>query len=558
MFKMWNNERKGKISFGIVFITFFFVTFSIMLADISNQDAFPLYHYIRMCLFVFNNKKDWGLTAKLIVIISGIIYFCIFYFGFMILHCMLGSFLISNIGINIQFKLMNSKLGYNLHKNRLGYMMNLAFWGDLIQIIILIILYSKSMIVHIENRFFESNLNIRIICKIYLKYITLILLIINFCTMIYPLKIQSEKYLKIYKNALILHNSKVAKSSFSMPVNKRINTKWVLLDECEHDYLVKKKRYIEILLVVFYVEKKYDKKQINFLFDKYKIYYNIPHIMYILCSESEISINTNLFDDSYIYTYSKWNLDPSINIIERFEHKLINAKYESVIRLLGRLPSEIVDCYYHLFNAPSCFYNFYRKILNVFTFRQAVNGFFDIIDLAYRLSVFSNVGHFENNDDEIIASMGRLPAMRKLLKKYQCINFKQLLYIDFFDSEMKKILWEKLHIDIVEKVEFESILRIIEHLRNITKAHGFIKDSELKALFELMFGLSLYVFWKLEICSISIHIELEKRQAILKFKNKLIGTFSKYAYVNEDKELYIATNRPGIFINMLTGDMQKV
>lgn len=120
---------------------------------------------------------------------------------------------------------------------------------------------------------------------------------------------------------------------------------------------------------------------------------------------------------------------------------------------------------------------------------------------------------------------------------------------------MKQILWNKLQINSIDITNLESLLRMIGHMRNITKAHGFVKECELQSMYHLMFCVSLYVFYKFDICSMSIFIDRYTKKLVLKDKSRIIDSFGKYAFW-ESNQLFITTKKEGEFINMITGEIK--
>ena len=539
----------------------FIISGLIAIIDVSDNDDFLMFDYIRIWIFNFSQDKNLELSSPIILCVTMIIYFFILYFCLLGLRFLLGIFLKGNIGVNLQFNILNTRLGSYLHKHRLGYIINLAFLGDLFQLSILVAIYIKCLCISMVMGYYDSELYIMIFLKISLCYFPIIIVVLNFFSIINPIKTHSVKYLKSNKMALILCESKVPRSSSSMPPNKKIYTEWFILDEFEFKYLIELKFCVNILIAVVYIEKDCNLFRLNQVLDKYRAYYIIPHITGVLYLNSynkldwdRININKNCFDYYYKYSYLD-DFNPSMNIMEKIEGILLSSK--DIDKLLNILPLELINYYNRLYTAPSYFYNYYRKILNFFSIRQAINAFFDIIDLTLRLSIFVFLSSSNDNSRCIISSMGSLYSMRKLLREYSSIDFGQVLYIDFLTSEMKNFLWEKLHINISDKIDFDSFLKLIEHLRNVTKAHGFIRENELKIMFQLMFYMSLYVFFELDICSISI-LNSDKNFPILKFKGNLIESFSKYAFFDSNKELFITTNKQGTYINITTGEIKKV
>lgn len=564
MFISWNNTRRGQLGSYTTIVILVFLSVSIGLASISDANAFPIFKCVRNRIYDFNRDGNFNLSYLLIIFISTAIYFFVLYFLLMGLRILLGNFLKSDIGINIQFKILKTRLGSYVHGHRLGYIMNLAFWGDIIQFLAFGVLYIKSYTVLIASGHLDNGLYIAICLKVLIGYVPIILMILYFSSIINPIKTHSIKYLNTQKTALILYESKLPQSSSSMPPNRTIYTEWFVLDEYEYKYLTESEFSVDLSLIIVNIEQDCNMAQLEYLLQKYEAYYMKPHLISILCLDisnkldwDEIRIDKNCFDFCYKYNCRKSDLNPSINILRKVENISSPTNSKEVISLLNILPPEMVNYYNRLCTSPPCIYKFYKKILNIFSLRQAVNGLFDIIDLTLRLSVIACSSTIDDNSQRIVSSMGSFSKMRKLLKEYKYVNFEQTLYINILDQGMRMLLWEKLQINIPNNLDFDSLLRIIENLRNVTKAHGFIKDSELRKMFRLMFCLSLYVFFIFEICSVSIYFESNEKRPILKFKGKLIESFGDYALFDSDDNLFIATNN-GKFINMLTGEIRNL
>jgi len=336
---------------------------------------------------------------------------------------------------------------------------------------------------------------------------------------------------------------------------------WFMIDELEIEHLLQSKSNIEISLVIVNIEQNYNQIRIQELIEKYKTYYAIPHIISLLYINSinkldleKLSIDENCFDYCYDQNYFGLNMKKSINIEDRLKSIIISKYHQEIVDLLKILPLEVKKYYNRLYCAPSYFYNYYRKILNKFTLRQATFAFFDIIDFVLRLYILAFLD-FTDNQKDIISSVGDFFKMQQVLSQYSNIDLKQSLDLSFCNQGMKQLLWEKLQIKCSDVTDLESLLRMIGHMRNITKAHGFIKEKELQPMFHLMFCVSLYVFFKFDICSMSIIIDSNTKKLILKNKGRTIDSFSRYAFLDSN-QLFITTKKQGKFINMATGEIK--
>lgn len=494
--------------------------------------------------------------------ISIVVYFGLIYFCLMGLRSLFGSFLKNELGINLQDKILKTKLGCYMHKHRLGYIMNLAFWGDILQFFVLVVLYIKCLLIWMTKRYLNSEMYIVYFIKIIVYYMPIMTLILNFISIYNPIKTWRTSYIKTKQIALILHKSRLLQSSSSLAPSMQICTKWFALEEDEYEHLTKLNFHVELSLVVVYVDSYCDMNGLKCMLEKYEKYYMKPHIISVLCVKVNIkldldimNIDKNCFDYYYNLNYQKADYNPSINIIGRIKNISESTNSKIVTMILKTLPKEIIEYYDILHTAPSYVYFFYKKIINFYSLRQATNSFFDIIDLTFRLRVIACSNLIHSDDSSITSSMGSFSKMRKILMEYDCIDFKRELYTNFGD-ELEKLINNKLHINVTDKMDFDSLLKIIINLRNITKAHGFIKENELRKMFQLMFCLSLYVFFGLDICSIVIYFDLNEKRPVFKFKGRLIESSENYVLFDSDRNLFISTNN-GRFINMLTGEIRS-
>jgi len=72
-----------------------------------------------------------------------------------------------------------------------------------------------------------------------------------------------------------------------------------------------------------------------------------------------------------------------------------------------------------------------------------------------------------------------------------------------------------------------------------------------------MFALSLLVFWSLDISSMSI-VSSSTGKLRLFFKGNPANDFDKYAFLDSDDNLFIATDRKNQFINFATGEIKSM
>ena len=552
-----NYNRRGRLDSVLNISIVFAISVTISLVDISNGNLFPFFHCVKQWIWDFEKNKNIGLSLVLLLNIAMLMFFFLFCLFINFLRFVGEMFLISKIGITLQFYLIQTRIGRFLHKHRLAYLINLNFCIDLIEDIFLFVVYIKCLIISLSNLYYNSKLYIVLSMKVLLVYIPVILFALKFIFVFKLIKMHSSCYVKSKKNVLILHESKLLLSTSTMPSNELFSSDWYVLDVCEYKQLKKKKVWIDILLLIVYID---NINQVELLMEKYKEYYAIPHTTsFLYCASSSsvqwdmINIDKNKFDYCK-YSQLKMNEMRKIRVINEIGYVLENSSYMLVEEMLEIFPTEIVDYYFNLHIAPTYLYKFYRNILNVFTLRQAVNGFFDIIDLSLRLSVFI---YSDNIEDKIIASMGKYYSMHELLKGSNSIDFSRKLNISFLDQDTYMFLCNKTWTYDSNQIDFDALLRIIEHLRNETKAHGFIKEVELTMMFRIMFVLSIYVFLVLDICSIKIYFDLNQEEIVLKFKDKKISSFSKYAFFDEQGDLFISTNRQGKYINMLTGEIKN-
>lgn len=561
MLLVQNNSRKGQFAFILIVLIVFLLSAMVGIIDIKDKGRFWLFHNIRMGIFNSELKRNWGISGTLIIMVSIFIYFTLFFLVLVGLHFCIDFFIKCDSGINFQFKLLNTKLGTFLHKYRLGYVVNIAFLGDVFQFLFLVGFYLRCLAITKEGAYFDSKLYVIIACKILLCYVPIILLLLYIKLISYSIKDHGIKYLRNRKIALVLHQSKMPKSSSCKPPHKRLHTEWFVIDELEMEHLRCLKDIIEISLVIVDIEQTNNQTKIEELIEKYKEYFVEPHIISLLYLDSvsnydfkRLGIDENCFDFYYDINYISLNMKKSINMEDVLQSIMIPIYHQEIVSLLNILPPEVERYYNKLHFAPSYFYSYYRKILNKFTLRQAVYAFFDIIDFVIRLNVLALLDSTENNKD-ILSTVGDFSKMQKILSQYGSIDLKQPLDLSFFSQEMKQILWNKLQINSIDITNLESLLRMIGHMRNITKAHGFVKECELQSMYHLMFCVSLYVFYKFDICSMSIFIDCYTKKLVLKDKSRIIDTFGKYAFW-ESNQLFITTKKEGEFINMITGEIK--
>ena len=113
--------------------------------------------------------------------------------------------------------------------------------------------------------------------------------------------------------------------------------------------------------------------------------------------------------------------------------------------------------------------------------------------------------------------------------------------MNFLTDEMQNILLEKLQRKLLDPViDFKSLMRLVGNLRNVTKAHGFIRDDELISMFKLMFCMAICVFIMVDIIKIKIDCD----------------NLSKYVFIDSNDLLFVSTNRDGRYINMTTGEIR--
>lgn len=556
-----NNSRKGQFVFILIIIIVFLLSIMVGFIDIKDKGRFWLFHNIRMGIFNIGFKRNWGISGVSIIFASIFIYFSFFLLFLVCLHLCVDIFIKCDIGINFQFKLLDTKIGTYLHKYRLGYVVNIAFLGDVFQFLFLTGFYIRCLAITEEGAYFDSKLYAIIGCKIVLCYIPIILFFLYIRLISYSKKDYEIKYLRNKKIALILHQSLIPKSSSCKPPHKRSHTEWFLIDELEMEHLLCLKDNIKILLVIVNIERNYNYIKIQELVEKYKTYFAKPHVISLLYLDSvnnhdfkRLGLDKNCFDYYYDSNYISLDMKKSVNMEDALQSIIIPIYHQEIISLLNILPAEVKRYYNKLHFAPSYFYFYYRKILNKFTLRQAVYAFFDIIDFVIRLNVLALLDSMENNVD-IQSTVGDFHKMQKILSQYGSIDLKQPLDLSFCSQEMKQVLWDKLQTNSSDITDLESLLRMIGHMRNITKAHGFIKENELQSMYHLMFCASLYVFYKFDICSMSISFDYDTKKLVLKDKGRTIDKFGKYAF-GDSNQLFIATKKKGEFINMITGEIK--
>lgn len=555
MFGAWNNRRGNLVSYihmGIVFI----LTATIAIVDIVDKTAFPTFHVLRQGISDFVLKSNLGLSRILIIGVAMLTYFFVLYFLFKGLHILGNMILRSKVGADFQYKLLKTQIGCCLHKHRLGYIINLVFWGDIIELMFLVIVYIRCCFVCTENEFYNSKLYIVFLLKILLLYMPILLFFLEFISIIKPIRLHEKGYLISQKIALIFHESKFPHSTSSTPEYKYSYSEWYVLDDCEYKYLINNNIKTDIKLVIVYAE---DIIQLEHLIEIFDKRFNVPHITSCLYYKNSKDLDLERLNDikkGFDYckcVRSKLGDNPMPNVMEEIEGDLMPL-YVNVEKILDILPQEIKSYYYKLHTAPACFYKFYRNILNVLTLRQAVNGFFDIIDLVLRLSVFV---YSDVNEEKVIPSLGNYYKMYMLIEKSDVIDFSRPLNFNFLEQEMREFLCNKIGIYDMDKMDIRLLLKIARELRNI-KAHSFIKDSELQLMYRTMFIVSLYIFLIFDVCSMKIYFDLECQQITIKFKETKISLDSKYMFFDIEGNLFVSTNKQGKYINMVTGDIREI
>ncbi len=555
VFGAW-NERRGGIVLVIHMSIVAILTATIAIVDLFDETVFLTYYVLRQWIFVFIVKSNLGLSKILIICVAMLTYFFVVYFLLWGLHFLGRIILRSKVGADFQCKLLKMQIGCWLHEHRLGYIVNLVFWGDMSELIFLIVVYLKGSFVCLENEMYNSDLHIVFITKMLLLYTPILLFFLEFISIIKPIRLHEKGHLISQKIALIFHESKLPHSTSSTPYYKYSNSEWYVLDDCEYKYLLKKNIKTDIKLVIVYAE---ELMQLEHLIKKYKESCNVPHItsyLYYIDNKDMDLERLNDIEKDFDFCksiQSRIGGDSMSKIMGEIEGDLILPCVD-ISKILGILPREIKSYYYKLNVAPACFYKLYRNIFNVFTLRQAVNGFFDIIDLVLRLSVFV---YSDVSEEKVISSLGNYYSMYKLIEKSECIDFSSPLNFNFLEQEIREFLCSKIGIYDMDKMDFRLLLKTIGELRNI-KAHTFIKESELQLMFRTMFIASLYTFCMLDVCSMKIYFDLECGQVILKFKETTIFLASKYMFFDLENNLFVSTNRRGKYINMVTGDIREI
>jgi len=80
MFLLQNNSRRGKHSFILVVSIIFLLSSMVGIIDIKDKDEFGLFHSIRMRIFDSGLKRNWGISGSLIILVSILIYFSLFFY----------------------------------------------------------------------------------------------------------------------------------------------------------------------------------------------------------------------------------------------------------------------------------------------------------------------------------------------------------------------------------------------------------------------------------------------------------------------------------------------
>ena len=486
------------------------------------------------------------------VILANIINFILMYMMLIIVRCFVGYVLSKRKSINLQTAVFDSKIGKIFHRYRLGYFMNFAFWYDIFQWLFLFFVFLKALHLDItETSLFESDMLTNALSRIIFRYGLIIVFIINLFSIFNPIDNHTTKTPPKKSVGLVINSLKIPQSTMSMPPNNRIDHRWFLLDEIEYEEIARKQAEFEISFVTVICGNVNDDR--NKLKERYRRFYEIPHIGIILITtpDNPMQLESDLL---FLKSQKSFYLNLSLCIIEQIDD-FIGFPNRNIDFLKTIKNNEVMNYYYNLHSSPKIIYNYYRKILNVFSLHQAVYGFFDLIDLTLRCSVLSCEDLSEDNRTNVIRSMGSFSEMGKAILNSDLFSLSMSISNDYFCNKSKQLIEDKLQKKLPDYLDLNEILWLTSEMRNSTRAHGFIKSSELSTMYGLMLSLSLLIFMCLNISSMSITLD-SKGNPILSFKQKLINGFKKYAFFESEKDLYVITNKEKQYINLVTGEMK--
>lgn len=562
--KLRNNFKGTTLHKWVIAILILLLSLSAAVTTAIDKKAFSRIIDIRAIVLRIYFATGINISELQMVIIELALWICTSYLLFIGIHVLIRKFLKTRINKELQFRMMQTNWGCYMHRHRLGYIINLDFWEDIIWFIFFLIVYVKCNVVSLESPFLNKTANSIFVRRGIMIYSIGFFIAFYFYLITGPLNMHSLKFLNKCDSILILHELKQPVSTFCMPPRVRSKKEYILLDECEYEYLNEQGACAQISLVFVFIDSDSNGERLNYLIEKYKHHYSFPHITSVLCVNMKNIRNSNAINiqKKYFDYYLESDIDISSglrdDIYEEIESVLLLKKKKEVKAVIDSLPLQIMKYYNQLYTAPLSVYSFYRKILNIYELKQAVNSLFDIIDFSLRISVLACADFIEDAGKNIIIdSMGNLRKMRELLLRYSCIDFVESMYIRSWVREMEKRIDEKIYGEIPEVINFNTLLILIEHLRNNTKGHGFIEDDNLSTMFQVMFCFSIYVFFKLDICSVSIYVNQESGDACLEYRGRVVESFAKYVFFESEHELYIATNKRGNYINMGTGKMKN-
>lgn len=539
MINMWKDTRHKTTyivatNFILIFLSYFFVINSF--ADKEFYFSW-LYEWLSDSLIKMSFFLHIESDPFVIMCIIFLFVFCLLKFILKIFIIFSKSILINEKWNNI---ISNNKIYFFLRERRLGYFFCLPFLFDIIQCSLFAFLYFVCLKFVIKNNYFSSDLFINIF-SLFILYVALPLLIIFvFCNSFHQLKHHLIKYIKSQKIGLIIHTTKTPLSTMSVPFNSKRIQKWFLLDQYEYMHLVSmnKINYQDLSFVIIYCSLMIaDDELITII----KQIYEIPHIGIMLdlndyCDKNDASKTYIKYSDCtamHIDNKKVTYFDGLIGILKNsVGYPMRNLKALSYIR-----GSYLYDYYCHLYKSPHFIYSRFREIINVYGIRQAINGLFELMEYVLRISVFVEASLKGISFDDTSNSIRNFYCISEFLSSSRIFDSVSLIETKQYFHECRKMLYSKLNIEPPDFMTLPEIVKYVGLLRNATKGHGFIKDDELTAVYNLLFVITLIIFEKTDICSLFIR-KLNDR-IILSYKGEIIYNIDKYIFFNSDDELMI-------------------
>lgn len=434
-----------------------------------------------------------------------------------------------------------TKVYDKLHKHRMGYISSVFFLFDVMQISILLL-----MLVACYKRVYyrDSSLFIANASNWLLLHLPMLLLVFCMYSIFHPLKHHKISYIKSQFLGVFINELTMRGSTMSLPYDRSVEYDLFLLDTKEYLQCINEEKLTADNIKFVILENEHRVSNMSILIDQL---YQIPHIIFFFIVKSSECIENNEY--TFCSNIKTMKIRSPLEIGE-----FVSKSNRNKDALTFLLDESLLKYYYLLYKSPNFIYTKYRDILNYYSDRQAINGFFDLINFSLRIAVFI-VADANNLSKEYVSDiLHSISKMAKFLSNYEYFEINKKINVDWIFSSTKEIIAQKLSEVPEGDITIKELIMYTGYLRNSIKGHGFIKNSEVNSLYRLLFLLSLVILSKIDICS----IEISNKNIIWSYKSETICSMKQYIFFNVDNEPFFLDNYKGrgkfVYINFFSGD----